>query len=190
MTGVFDMFDVLYEVLPPWAVVAVFTVTLIAILPLWYRWVRSKQVKGILRSLASTSDTTQKRYLTEQLWKRVGTKSSLLTTTALSAKEMGLPRIRSIAEEQLAQMGLPQPPYPIKESTPNGPEKLHPIEIEARVKQLLNQGLESPAQELVRSGLERYPGDKDLVTSQQLIDAYRSSSATIPTPSQGGTNDP
>ena len=103
---------------------------------------------------------------------------------------MGLPQIRSVAELRLRELNHPIPSYPIKGEPPKGPERLHPIEIQTRVEKLLDQGLDGPAQELLITGLERYPNDPDLLQSQQLIDAYRNSSATMSTSSLSVPHEP
>lgn len=182
MTGLFDIFDVLYKVMPAWMVYTIFGALLMALLPSWLQWVRKKRIRGNIREYASTSDPDQKHRLQEKLRDHVGQRPKELKWVATLSHEMGAVVLQKYAEQELRMLGEAIPPYPIKdkEKSPPGPGRLHPIEVAARVHQLLEQNLPEPAAKLVDEAVSRHPNDPDLLAAQQAIHAVLSTSDTLP----------
>jgi len=182
MRGVLDIFDVLYKLMPQWMVFTLFFILLLALFPFWFRWVRNKQIKGRIRTFASTTDVAKKSRVQEALWHHIGSHPKRLTTAALAAFDMGAVSLQKEAERRLITLGHPLPPYPIKEGRPDGPGRLHPLEVQVRVSQLLDQDLPEAARELVEDALLRHRENADLLSALQAIDDFQSTSATIPPP--------
>ena len=179
MRGLIDIFDVLYKLMPQKMVWGLFVLIVLSILPLWYRWIRNKKIKGLMREVASTSNSDRKQRLERHLWKQVGDNPKKWAYVAVLAKEMGLPQFRIRAEAALIRLGHAIPPYPIKDKGPDGPGRLHPIEIRSRVTQLLEQQLPEPAQHLINEALLLHPEDPDLLDAIKAIQNYHTSSDTI-----------
>lgn len=173
MGGVMDIFDVLYAILPQWAVFVLVGIGLLCIAPTWYRWVQSKKVKGLLRNYASTTDIHLRAQIEPKLWAQVGESTARLTVCAQAAQEMGLIQLCRKAEERLIQLGSPVPFRGPKVDPKNTIGRLHPIEVSVRVTQLLKQGLIEPAETLIDDALVQHPNDPDLHNALQEIQSMQ-----------------
>ena len=173
MGGIMEMFDVLYAILPRWAVFTLVGIGMLCIAPTWYRWVQNKKVKGLLRNYASTTNSALREDIEARLWTQVGQSPSKLFVCAETANEMGLIHLCRIAEERLQRIGIPVPYRGPKQDKTQTPGRLHPIEVSVRVTQLLEQGLVEPAQQLLNDALEVHPNDPDLITATNEINAVQ-----------------
>ena len=175
MGGIMEMFDVLYAILPRWAVFALVGIGMLCIAPSWYRWVQNKKVKGLLRNYASTTNREMRIEIEGKLWMQVGQSTGRLTVCAQTAHEMGLIHLCRKAEERLQRLGSPIPHRGVKPDKKQTPGPLHPIEVSVRVAQLLEQGLVDPAQDLLNTALKTHPNDPDLQAAVNAIDAAHAS---------------
>jgi len=171
MGGVMDIFEVLYTILPQWAVFVLVGIGLLCLAPSWYRWVQNKKVKGLLRNYASTTDRGLRTQIESKLWSQVGYSVVRLTVCAQTANEMGLIQLCRKAEERLLSLGSPIPTRGPQKDKKNITGRLHPIEVSVRVTHLLEQGLIENAEVLVTQAFEQHPDDLDLQNALREIEA-------------------
>ena len=184
MAGLTDLLDVLYQLLPPWAVMALVVLLGLMLAPLWWKWVRNKPLKNHVRRIASTSDPEKKARRLEETMAFAANDTTRLKLLARYADEMGVPTLRRAVNETL-QTQTTEPPLVVGKTSSLADEKvhvpyLHPIEICVRIEGLLGQGLIQTAEELLKEGQTRHPGDPDLQRAAEQIKAQKGNSPHEP----------
>ena len=147
-------------------------VFLIAFAPAWYRGVRAKQLKGRVRkvSLARTQD--EKRAAEDAAIADAGGKPRLLLDLAEAAVQLNQQQLADRAVALIEQQGaLEADVKAFKKRTAAGPPPVREsaFEVAMAAKRMIADGRVDAAKERIEKGLERWPGDPELLAVKALL---------------------
>jgi len=183
MGGINDLVSTLHAMLPQWAVIAVLAGVGLCIVPFWLRSIRLKQIRGKVRSIASTTNPQERQQWIEEVLILANNRVRL-TTLAHAAKAAGLHALATTAIDRLEDTAVsPHEFTTLRDRDPEpGPGPLHPIEVATRIDALLEQGLRENACLLLAQALDRLPNDPDLQAIHDRIEAIPQENVDAPEP--------
>ncbi|MBT3218749.1 MAG: hypothetical protein HN348_06625 [Proteobacteria bacterium] len=172
MRGLPDLVGTLNLLLPTWAVAIVLLLLGLAISPMWIHYVRSKQIRGLVRRMVR-ADEAERQLLVERAMALTANKGQRLLVVATEAHKMGQVVLRNLAMAQLEQMGGQDKELALLRELvkPTETPVTHPLEAAVVIERLLEEGVVRAAHEHLGRALRRFPGDERLLELRSDIEA-------------------
>lgn len=172
--GITDLLSILGQLLPLEVLIPVLVLAGLAALPLWWRSVRAKQIKGQLRRAARARDPEARQAAIEQAFRLTRGRPRLLVALVEHAIRMGQQPVWKRGLEQLEQTGKAELDVAALRRKVEAPPSTvrDPLEAVVRIERLHRAGLHVAAREVLDEALARHPNDPEL---QGLADTLLSS---------------
>ena len=163
--GLTDLLSTLAQLLPPEVLVPLVVVLAIAAVPLWWRSVRTRQIKGRLRVAARARTEDERHGAIEAAFAMASDKPRLLVALTEQAIRNGQTPVWRRALQALEATGKAELDLAALrrkvQAPPKGPRD--PFEAAVRVERLRASGLHVAAREVLDEALSRHPDDPDLL---------------------------
>jgi len=175
MMGIPQIIRTLEQLLPPEVYIPLFVVLGIALVPSWFHWVRTKQIKGQLRRLLRATDPNDKATFRSRAFEFAHNKPRRLAFLADEALRLGLKPIHDEAMTALKAAGGHDDDVKRLEAATKvvPPRAQHPLEEAVVIERMLGEGLVEAARARLAEVRARFPGDHDLADLERRIDAPR-----------------
>ena len=166
-----DMLAALGMVLPPWAVALVMACVAALMVPGSLYWVRSRRVKGILRSLGRASTDEQRAQLADEAMALATGRPRVLVALADDAHRLGMNLLRDRAMDELRARGAA--PKDLRRLgklvRKDAPPPMHPVEEAVFVERMIDEGLLGAARQRLGPARERFPEDTELAALEERL---------------------
>lgn len=169
MAGLGTLVRTLGTVLPPWLVIPVAIVLLLAFLPAWVETMRHKQLRGLVRRMVRAEEAPRRALIDRALALARG-RGPRLAVIVEQAMKYGQ---RALMDEALAALQAIDPLGADRlraQQRPDSPKTvLHPLEVSVRVERLLAEGMREAAEARLDEALARHPRDPDLLALRARV---------------------
>lgn len=160
------------SILPPEVYVPLFVVIGVALVPTWFHWLRSKQIKGRIRRMLRATDPAEREAHRRAAFDLAAGKPRRLAHLADEALRVGL---RSVYDEALATLkasgGHRADIQRLEGATKVVPPRgAHPLEEALAIERMVEAGLLDAARARLHEVRGRFPEDPDLAALQQRLD--------------------
>lgn len=164
LRGLTDLIEPLRDLLPPEILIALGVVLAVVAIPMWWRSVTVRQIKGHLRRAARAHGERAREASIEAAFKRTGGKPRALVDLAEHARRAGLPRAARRAIDELERTGrLPLEVRRLRRETePADHSLVDPVQAAVRAERMIDLELWTAAHETLAEALDRFPDDPEL----------------------------
>lgn len=173
MMGIPQIIRTLEQLLPPEVYIPLFVVLGIALVPTWFHWVRTKQIKGQLRRLLRATSSEEKATFRARAFAFANGKPRRLAFLADEALRLGLKPIHDEAMAALKAVagGHHADVQRLEAATKVVPPRAqHPLEEAVVIERMLEEGLVEAAKARLQEVRARFPTDPDLADLEHRIE--------------------
>jgi len=172
MMGIPQIIRTLEQLLPPEIYIPLFVVLGVAMVPSWFHWVRTKQIKGQLRRLLRSTEPGERATFKARAFEFAAGRPRRIAFLADEALRLGLKPIHDEAMVALREAGGHVADIQRLEAQTKvvAPRALHPLEEAIVIERMVTEGLVEAARERLAEVRRRFPDDPDLAAIERRLD--------------------
>lgn len=164
-----DLLAALGALLPPWVTIPLAVLIAAVALPGWYYWLRTKQIRGALRSLLRATDEAARRRHRERAFELTGGRPRRVAYLADEAIRLHLKGVWQRALSQLEQSAPAEARRLRAKVEPPPRRPSHPLEEAVVIERMWEQGLHDAARARLHEVRTRFPDDEELAALEQRL---------------------
>ena len=170
MYALLQMLRSIETVLPPQVYIPLFAMIGVAAIPSWFYWLRTKQIRGQIRSMLRTTDPARRDAHRRRAFEYAAHKPRRLAYLADEALRLGL---KAVYDEALAELqaGGHREDHERLEKASKAPQPAlgHPLQEAVVIERLIDEGLAEVARARLREARAKFPDDPDLAELERRL---------------------
>lgn len=171
MMGIPRIIGVIEQLLPPEIYVPLFVILVFALVPVWFNWLRTKQIKGQLRRMLRATTPEARAGFRARAFEFAAGRPRRLAFLADEALRIGLKGVYDDAMVALKAAGGHHKDLQRLEAATKvvPPRAQHPLEEAVVIERMLEEGLEEAARGRLTEMRARFPNDPDLADLERRL---------------------